>query len=150
MTTDPLEPRYSRQVLFPPIGEGGQRRLLDSTVVLVGCGALGASLAEQMARAGIGRIRLIDRDVVEASNLGRQALYTQQDVEQSLPKAVALAGHLTTFNPGITIEPRVADLNVTTVGELLGGADLVLDGESRDTVGCRAMGTLVLEALEGS
>ncbi|MAG55962.1 MAG: thiamine biosynthesis protein ThiF [Planctomycetes bacterium] len=128
MQNDPNAPRYSRQVLFPPIGEAGQRRLLESTVVLVGCGALGASLGEQMARAGVGRLRLIDRDVVEESNLGRQALYTAQDAADHLPKAAALAGHLEEFNPDITVEPRVSDLNASTIRDLLDGADLVLDG----------------------
>lgn len=128
MTDSASSPRYSRQVLFPKIGEAGQARLLDSTVVLVGCGALGATLAEQMARVGIGRLILIDRDVVESSNLGRQALYTQADADDSLPKAAALAGHLRAFNPEVEIIPHVSDLNATTVRELLKDADLVLDG----------------------
>ena len=126
--TDFSSTRYSRQVLFPPIGASGQHKLSRATVVLVGCGALGATLAEQMARVGVGRLVLIDRDVVEVSNLGRQALYTQADADESLPKAAALAGHLAAFNPEIELVPHVSDLNATTIRELLQGADLVLDG----------------------
>ncbi|NRA96869.1 MAG: ThiF family adenylyltransferase, partial [Planctomycetes bacterium] len=115
MPASPEDPRYSRQVLFRAIGTDGQRRLLESTVVLVGCGALGASLAEQLARVGVGRLVLVDRDVVEESNLGRQALYTAQDAAAGLPKAAALAGHLRAFNPDLDLDPRVSDLNATTV-----------------------------------
>jgi len=128
MSASSEDPRYSRQVLFRPIGDKGQRRLLDSTVALVGCGALGASLAEQLVRVGVGRLVLVDRDVVEESNLGRQALYTAQDAADGLPKVVALAGHLRAFNPDIDVDPRVSDLNASTVREHLSGADLVLDG----------------------
>lgn len=128
MPGSPDDSRYSRQVLFPPIGADGQRRLLQSTVVLVGCGALGATLAEQMSRIGVGRLVLVDRDVVEESNLGRQALYTTEDAADGLPKAAALAAHLRKFNPDIDIVGHVSDLNATTVREHLAGADLVLDG----------------------
>jgi adenylyltransferase/sulfurtransferase len=128
MASDPRAARYSRQVLFPPIGAEGQERILASTVAIVGCGALGASLAEMMARAGAGRLRLIDRDIVEESNLGRQALYTAEDAAEHRPKAAALARHLAAFNPTIALDPRVADLNPTTAPDLLDGVDLILDG----------------------
>ncbi len=120
MSASPEDPRYSRQVLFRPIGVEGQRRLLDSTVALVGCGALGASLAEQLVRVGVGRLVLVDRDVVEESNLGRQALYTAQDAADGLPKVVALAGHLRAFNPDIDVDPRVSDLNASIMVKVSG------------------------------
>lgn len=128
MAPESSEARYSRQVLFAPIGNEGQERILRSRVAIVGCGALGAALAATMARAGTGRLRLVDRDIVEESNLGRQALYTPGDAAGHLPKAAALARHLAELNPGIAIEPRITDLNPATVRELLDGSDLVLDG----------------------
>ncbi len=128
MTVSPEDPRYSRQVLFKPIGAEGQRRLSESTVAIVGCGALGASLAEQASRVGFGGLLLIDRDVVEESNLGRQSLYTAQDAEEGLPKAAALSRHLKAFNPDLVVTASVSDLNGATVDGLLNGADLILDG----------------------
>jgi adenylyltransferase/sulfurtransferase len=120
--------RYSRQIAFARIGEEGQRKLLAGSVAIVGAGALGAAVSELCARSGIGRVRVIDRDVLESSNLGRQALYTTGDAEAHLPKAVALATHLRAINPGITIEPVVADLNAANVASLLSGFDLLIDG----------------------
>ena len=120
--------RYSRQVLFQGIGEVGQRRLRESCVAVVGCGALGAFQAGALARAGIGRIKLVDRDYVEISNLQRQWLYDEADALESLPKAVAAARHLKGVNSGIILEPLVADLTPDTIDELLDGAELILDG----------------------
>jgi molybdopterin/thiamine biosynthesis adenylyltransferase len=128
MTTGPDAPRYARHVAFPGVGKEGQARLLRSRATIVGAGALGASLAEQLVRSGVGFVRVVDRDVLEESNLGRQSLYTADDAARRLPKAVALAGHLRAFNPGVTIEPCVADLSAENADELLGDADVVVDG----------------------
>jgi adenylyltransferase/sulfurtransferase len=124
----PLSPRYARQVRFPAIGEEGQQKLLASKVAVVGAGAIGSVAAEQLARSGVGRITIVDRDVVEATNLGRQASYTPEDAEKRIPKAIALAGHLAAVNPEIAIAPVVADLGADDVEAILGPADLVLDG----------------------
>ncbi len=120
--------RYSRQILFAPIGEEGQRRIADSTAVVVGCGALGSVSASCLARAGVGRLRLVDRDILELSNLQRQFLYDEDDVRSMKPKAVAAAQALSRANPSITIEPVVADVGPETVVDLVRGADLILDG----------------------
>ncbi len=120
--------RYSRQTRFAPIGSDGQARISAGHAVVVGCGALGAAIAEQLARAGVGRLTLIDRDFVEASNLQRQALYTEDDAQQARPKAVAAARRLKDINSGIVITPVVADVRAGNVRELLRGADVVLDG----------------------
>lgn len=128
MSIEELPERYGRQVLFGPVGAGGQRRLLASRVAVVGCGALGATLGELLARSGVGRILLVDRDVVEPVNLGRQALYTDEDAKRALPKAEALRRHLLDFNPGITVEAHVMDLGADQARDILGDADLVLDG----------------------
>src|SRR5262245_40222510 len=119
--------RYARQIAFNRIGEAGQQRLQAGAVVIVRAGALGAA-AEQAARAGIGRVRIVDRDVIETSKLGRQALYTTEDANARLPKAVALATHLRAINPEIAIDPVVADLNAGNVADLLRGFDVVIDG----------------------
>ena len=120
--------RYSRQILFSAIGESGQQRLLDARVAVVGCGALGSFQAGALARAGIGFLRIIDRDYVELSNLQRQWLFDQCDVEQNLPKAIAAARKIAMMNSEIQVEPEVADLTPANVEELLGGCDLILDG----------------------
>jgi len=127
MTPDARE-RYSRQVRFEGIGEAGQRRLLESHVAIVGCGALGAFHAGALARAGVGKLTIIDRDYVELSNLQRQWLFDETDVEQSLPKAVAAANHLKKINNGCDVEPAVADLTPSNADDLLADADLILDG----------------------
>ena len=119
---------YSRQILFPGIGESGQQRLLDARVTVVGCGALGSFAAGALARAGVGFLRIVDRDYVELSNLQRQWLFDQCDVEQGLPKAVAAARKLAAINSGIRVEPLVADLIPENAGDLLGESDLILDG----------------------
>ena len=120
--------RYSRQIVFPGIGEEGQERLLASTAVIVGCGALGSFQAGALARAGVGKLRIIDRDYVELSNLQRQWLFDESDADEGLPKAVAAAGALGRINSEIEVEPCVADLTPANVEELLGGVDVVLDG----------------------
>jgi molybdopterin-synthase adenylyltransferase len=120
--------RYSRQILFRGIGKAGQQRLLDARVVVVGCGALGSFQAGALARAGVGRLRIIDRDYVELSNLQRQWLFDQCDVEQGLPKSVAAARRLAAINSDIRIEPVVADLVPGNADDLLGESDLILDG----------------------
>jgi molybdopterin-synthase adenylyltransferase len=122
------EDRYSRQVLFAGIGPEGQRRLGASSVVIVGCGATGSALSSLLARAGVGRLRIIDRDYIEASNLQRQVLFDEADASESLPKAVAASRKIQTFNSEIKAEGVVADLTPDNIGDLLEGADLVLDG----------------------
>jgi adenylyltransferase/sulfurtransferase len=124
---DPLE-RYSRQIRFPQLGEAGQRALLESRVALCGCGALGTVLANHLTRAGVGTIRIIDRDFIETHNLQRQILFDEEDVSQNLPKAEAAARKLRAINSAIRIEPVVTDLDHTNVLSLLGDADLILDG----------------------
>src|SRR3954447_25313164 len=99
--------RYSRQSRFAPMGEAGQRKIREASVAVVGCGALGSVEAEILARAGVGRLRLIDRDFVEASNLQRQFLYSEADAENALPKAVAAAIRLRQVNSEVDIEPLV-------------------------------------------
>ncbi|MDP9146041.1 MAG: ThiF family adenylyltransferase, partial [Acidobacteriota bacterium] len=126
--TDPLHDRYSRQILFDPIGRTGQERLLASSPVIVGCGAIGAATANLLARAGVGRLRIIDRDFVEPSNLQRQTLFDESDARESLPKAVAAERKLKNINASIAIEGIVADLDSRNVGELLNKFDLILDG----------------------
>jgi adenylyltransferase/sulfurtransferase len=120
--------RYSRQILFNPIGEEGQRKLLAARVLIVGCGALGAAHAEALCRAGVGRIRLVDRDFVEPSNLQRQTMFTETDADKRLPKAIAAANHLREINSSIEIEPHVTDVNHSNIEQLITDCDLVLDG----------------------
>jgi adenylyltransferase/sulfurtransferase len=119
--------RYSRQIRFAPFGAEGQEQLGRATAVIAGCGALGTVQASLLARAGVGALRLIDRDYIELSNLQRQVLYTEADAEAELPKAEAARRHLMEANSQITIEAHVSDLNSTNVDELLGGADVILD-----------------------
>src|ERR1700751_838298 len=102
--------RYSRQIRFREIGEAGQQKLLDARVTVVGCGALGSFQAGALARAGVGFLRIVDRDYVELSNLQRQWLFDECDVEQGLPKAVAAARKIAAINSGVHVEPAVADL----------------------------------------
>src|SRR5215510_11233422 len=103
--------RYSRQILFKQIGEEGQRRLAAARVLVIGCGALGSAQVESLARAGIGRLRFVDRDFVEFSNLQRQTMFTEQDADERLPKAIAIANHIQAINSDIQLEPEVADVN---------------------------------------
>ena len=120
--------RYSRQILFAPIGAEGQKQLASGKVAIVGCGATGSALSSLLARAGIGYLRIIDRDYVEPSNLQRQVLFDESDAAESLPKAVAAARKIQSFNSEIGVEPHAADLTPENAEELLGGVDLVLDG----------------------
>ncbi len=120
--------RYSRQILFSEIGAEGQERLERSHVLVVGCGALGSSQAELMARAGVGRLTLLDRDILEASNLQRQLLYDEAQVEQGLPKAIAAQQRLQQINSDIQIEGIPTDVRPVNVEHLLQDVDLVLDG----------------------
>jgi adenylyltransferase/sulfurtransferase len=120
--------RYSRQILFPGIGREGQRRLAAGRIAIVGCGATGSALAALLARAGVGKLRIIDRDYVEPSNLQRQALFEEEDAVESLPKAIAAARRITAFNSGIVVESRVEDLIPANVDSLLEGTDIILDG----------------------
>jgi molybdopterin-synthase adenylyltransferase len=120
--------RYSRQILFRGIGAAGQERLAQARVVVVGCGATGSAVAALLARSGVGMLRIIDRDYVEASNLQRQTLFDESDAAESLPKAVAAARRIAAFNSEIKVEARVADLTPANVEELLGETDLILDG----------------------
>lgn len=126
--SDPHESRYSRQVRFAPLGEVGQQRIRQASVALVGCGALGSVQAEILARAGVGRLRVIDRDFVELSNLQRQFLFEEADARDALPKAVAAARRLRNVNSEVEIEPVVSDFAASNAAELLAGMDLVLDG----------------------
>ena len=128
MTSLELEERYSRQVLFPGIGREGQSRLAGARLALVGCGATGSALASLLARAGVGGIRIIDRDYVEPSNLQRQTLFDEADASDALPKAIAAARQISAFNSQIVIEPQVRDLVPANIEALLGGIQLVLDG----------------------
>lgn len=127
MTPDQRE-RYSRQIRFARLGEQGQNRLLRAHVAIVGCGALGSFQAGALARAGVGKLTLIDRDFVELSNLQRQWLYDENDALQALPKAVAAANHLRSVNSGCVIETVVADLTPTNIKDMLEECDLILDG----------------------
>jgi molybdopterin/thiamine biosynthesis adenylyltransferase len=119
--------RYSRQIRFMPWGEDGQARFGASRIAIVGCGALGTVQAELLARAGIGTLRIIDRDVVELSNLQRQLLFSEADAQEGTPKAVAAARRLAQMNSGVVIEPMVADLSPSSAPDLLENIDLILD-----------------------
>jgi molybdopterin/thiamine biosynthesis adenylyltransferase len=124
---DALGERYSRQVLFAPIGHAGQQRLAAAHVAIVGVGATGAAVAGLLARAGVGRLTLIDRDFVEPSNLQRQVLFDEADALAALPKAEAARRQIARFNSSIEVEAHVADLVPANIAELLGGAALLLD-----------------------
>jgi adenylyltransferase/sulfurtransferase len=125
---DSLREKYSRQILFAGIGEQGQERLLAASAVVVGCGAIGAATANLMVRAGVGRVRIIDRDFVEPSNLQRQTLFDEADARDALPKAFAAECKLRSINSGISVEGIVADVNPINAEELLAGFDVILDG----------------------
>jgi len=120
--------KYSRQILFPGIGAEGQEKLLRASAVLAGCGALGTVVANLLVRAGIGRLRIIDRDFVEPSNLQRQTLFEEADAREALPKAVAAERRLRAINSDVHVEGMVADLTAENCAELLSGFQLILDG----------------------
>ena len=123
-----FEERYSRQILFSGIGAEGQQRLAAARTVIVGCGATGSALASLLARAGVGYLRIVDRDYVEPSNLQRQCLFDEADAAEALPKAIAAARKIAAFNSEITVEPHVADLTPDNADDLLAKVDLILDG----------------------
>ena len=120
--------RYSRQILFRGIGPEGQKKLAAARVAIVGCGATGSALAGLLARAGVGTLRIIDRDYVEPSNLQRQSLFDEKDAAESLPKAIAATRKIAAFNSEIALEPKVEDLVPANIEILLEGVSLILDG----------------------
>jgi adenylyltransferase/sulfurtransferase len=120
--------RYSRQTAYEKIGAAGQEKLLSSRVAVVGIGALGTQIANNLCRSGVGYIRLIDRDYVELSNVQRQVLFDEDDVLRQTPKAAAACEHLKKINSEITMEPVVADVNSSNIEQFCSGVDLVLDG----------------------
>lgn len=120
--------RYRRQTRFTPLGEAGQARLRDARILIVGCGALGCVSADLLVRAGVGFVRVVDRDFVENDNLHRQVLFTEADAAAQLPKAVAGAHRLSAVNSEVTIEPVVVDVNASTVARLAGDVQLIVDG----------------------
>ncbi|NOY41913.1 MAG: thiazole biosynthesis adenylyltransferase ThiF [Planctomycetes bacterium] len=129
MTLDTTQlDRYRRQVRFAPLGEEGQRRLLASRVLICGCGALGSVVADTLVRAGVGFLRIVDRDFVETDNLHRQVLFNEQDAAAQMPKAIAAVQRLATVNSTVELEPVVADVNATNIRNLAADVDLVVDG----------------------
>jgi molybdopterin-synthase adenylyltransferase len=120
--------RYSRQILFQQIGEEGQLKLLNGKVAIVGVGALGTVIANHLVRSGVGYIRLIDRDLVELSNLQRQTLFDEVDAELHLPKVIAAQKRLSKINSTVTVDAVIADLNLDNAEELLTGFDCIVDG----------------------
>jgi adenylyltransferase/sulfurtransferase len=123
-----MNERYSRQILFSGIREEGQSRLLESRALIVGCGALGSAHAESLARAGVGKLRIADRDFVEASNLQRQTMFTESDASERIPKAVAAQNHIREINSEIEVEAEVTDVNHSNIENLVRDCDVVLDG----------------------
>jgi molybdopterin-synthase adenylyltransferase len=120
--------RYSRQILFQPIGKAGQEKLLNGRAVIVGMGALGTVIANHLVRSGVGYIRFIDRDFVELSNLQRQSLYTEEDAHLQLPKVIAAEKRLKEINSTVMLDPIIADINMNNAEELLKGFDVIVDG----------------------
>ncbi|HEX6963501.1 MAG TPA: ThiF family adenylyltransferase [Lacipirellula sp.] len=120
--------RYRRQMRFAPLGEQGQRRLLASRVLVCGCGALGGVSADLLVRAGVGFVRVVDRDFLEADNLHRQVLFDESDVAEVLPKAIAAARRLFQINSAVQVEPVVADVTAANIASLAGDVDLIVDG----------------------
>ena len=127
-TTARQADRYSRQTLFAGIGPAGQERLRASTVAIVGCGALGTVLANNLARAGVGHLRIADRDFIEVNNLQRQILFDEDDIARALPKAVAGAEKLRRVNSEIVVESFVHDITTDNIADFAAGAQLILDG----------------------
>ena len=128
MVTQLVPEKYSRQVLFRGIGRAGQEKLLSSRVAIVGCGALGSYQAAALVRAGVGELRIIDRDYVEESNLQRQSLFEENDAAESLPKAIAAETRLKRANSQVCVRGIVADLTSSNAASLLAGVDMLLDG----------------------
>ena len=123
-----MNERYSRQILFDPVGAEGQRRLRGARALVVGCGALGSAQVESLVRAGVGRVRVADRDFVEESNLQRQTMFTERDARERLPKAVAAARRAAEINSDVEVEPEVIDVTPANVERLVENCDVVLDG----------------------
>src|SRR6476469_3780344 len=123
-----MDDRYSRQILFREIGKAGQQKLLGSRVLLIGCGALGSSHAEMLSRAGVGKLRIVDRDFVEFTNLQRQTLFNESDAFDRLPKAAAAKKRIAEMNSDVEVEEIVSDVNYSNIESLLDGCDIVLDG----------------------
>jgi adenylyltransferase/sulfurtransferase len=127
---DPIQPnqnRYQRQILLPQIGAEGQARLGRARAMILGCGALGTVMAEALVRAGLGFLRIVDRDLIELNNLQRQVLFDEEDARQSLPKSIAAAKRLRQINSTVTVDPLVLDVHSGNIEELL-DVDLILDG----------------------
>jgi adenylyltransferase/sulfurtransferase len=120
--------RYSRQILFAPVGAEGQRRIGAARALVVGCGALGSAQVEALARAGVGTLRVVDRDFVEESNLQRQTLFSERDARERMPKAVAARRRVAEINSEVVVEAEVADVNAGNVERLVEGCDVVVDG----------------------
>ncbi|MEI8380270.1 MAG: ThiF family adenylyltransferase [Planctomycetota bacterium] len=127
LAPDSLE-RYSRQMRFAGIGREGQERLSEARVLLIGCGALGTVLADTLVRAGVGKLRIVDRDFVDLSNLQRQVLFDEQDVAEHLPKAIVAANRLSRINSQVILEPHVADVDWRSIRDYVRDVDLILDG----------------------
>lgn len=123
-----MNDRYSRQILFHPIGEEGQKQLKQSHVLLIGAGALGTALAESLTRAGIGKLTIVDRDYVEWSNLQRQQLFSERDAQDRIPKAIAAKERLKRINSDVEVVPHIMDVTIEVIEDLLEGVDLILDG----------------------
>ncbi len=141
-----MEERYSRQILFPEIGKAGQEKLLNSRVLIVGCGALGASHAEMLSRAGVGRLRTVDRDFVEFTNLQRQPLFKESDAAERLPKAVAAKARIAEINSGIDVEAIIARLRRGELPRLRVASWLIYDQyliANRVASGVRSYGEVV-------
>lgn len=129
--------RYDRQARFAPLGDDGQRRLASARALVCGCGALGSVVAETLVRAGVGFVRIVDRDFVELNNLQRQVLYDEQDVAENLPKAIAAANKLRRINSEVEIDPVVADVTHLNIAKLAGDVDVIVDGT--DNFGTRLL-----------
>lgn len=125
---DPALHRYRRQMRFAPLGEAGQRKLCEGRVLVCGCGALGSVVADTLVRAGVGLVRLVDRDFVDLDNLHRQVLFNELDAAEQLPKAMAAARRLASVNSQVEVEPVVADLNAANIRQLADDVDLIVDG----------------------
>src|SRR5687768_14401076 len=120
--------RYERQMRYPPLGDAGQRKLANSRVLVCGVGALGSMIANTLVRAGVGFVRIVDRDFVELNNLQRQVLFDESDVAEGLPKAIAAANKLRAINSDVVVEPVVADVTHTNIDALAGDVDVIVDG----------------------
>ena len=120
--------RYSRQIRFPRFGIESQQRLQNSSALVVGCGALGSMICNTLARSGVGRLRIVDRDFLEVSNLQRQVLFDEIDVKNNLPKSIAAAEKLRRINSEIDVEPIVADVTAANIESQMDGMDVILDG----------------------